>query len=751
MREQTKVLFIVYRTEWWGCLDSLCRQECLKEDTLVYVMPVPYYDRDLGTTKINFAKKHFHPEQLDGELPEGARLVDCQVFSLEQGFERIYIHNPYDNTYFVDSVEAKYYSWNLKPFAKKLIYVPHLVYVDWIPEEFTNCPVYEHVDVIYLADGKAKYSLDVQYDEKVEVVPSGIPKYLGKLEERLRQESQEEQKRNGGRVGADERKRLLCCLSYNNLFYGTEKLIQKLRDVCEYLRGRKDILLIFRPDEDIRARYPWLDETLRKKYAEFVAYFQKNRVGIYDESADLYRAVVKADGVLSFGHPVDYLFGVQGKYVLRLDNELRPIPSDEVRCIPSLWCMTAVEEEDRIELWFVPERTKLICRMVIEKDVTGKAGTQHKGKKASKKQVEKPQVEIVAEVPDDEIKWLNYFNITKIGSCLYLSPYDSESIWKYDLDRCCFSGQCLPNITASCATAFLLYGKYLYLIPRMYPGIIKYDIETEKLEILDGWIEELERFCLPEYRKEPYFIWAVKQEGNMLYMASSKCDVWMTFDMDSDTWQMKSMNLPGRRFVDMVKDGENVWLFPYRGDEVIWWNCVTGESQVVYKAQNKEAWNIPYEHVIDLDGVIVAFPKYADNLLVISLDSLKKREIIEITNRIPCKKKDYLSEYQRQLKMGYQFVKKMEDGQVLAYEYYDGAFVIFNEKLQIKEKIYCRLPLKVVRQQQNIIWENTQCKNEFSGIVTEGYYLPAMIDYFVQRGQVNREDIQRYYTEKLEQ
>ena len=234
-------------------------------------------------------------------------------------------------------------------------------------------------------------------------------------------------------------------------------------------------------------------------------------------------------------------------------------------------------------------------------------------------------------------------------------------------------------------------------------------------------------------------------------MASSKCDVWMTLDMNSDTWQMKSMNLPQKKFVDMVKNGERVWLFPYCGDEVILWNCVTGESQVVYKATNKETKHLPYEYGIDVEGAIAAFPRHADNLLLIPLDTSKEQKIVEITGRVPCKERDYLSEYQKQMKVGYQFVKKMVDGQVLAYEYYDGAFLILNEKLQVRQKTYCRLPLEAVKQQQDIVWGNTQYKNEFSGVLNEGYFLPAMLDYFTQHGQDDKNDIYNYYKKKITQ
>ena len=133
------------------------------------------------------------------------------------------------------------------------------------------------------------------------------------------------------------------------------------------------------------------------------------------------------------------------------------------------------------------------------------------------------------------------------------------------MDTRCFNEQYLPNATDACFTCTISYGGYFYLIPRDYLGIVKYNIDAEEIQILDGWVEELERYVSPESRREPYFIGAVKQEENMLYMASSKCDIWMEFDMDSDIWQMKTMSLSGRKFWDMVKRGMGLVASLLRG------------------------------------------------------------------------------------------------------------------------------------------------------------------------------------------
>lgn len=241
----------------------------------------------------------------------------------------------------------------------------------------------------------------------------------------------------------------------------------------------------------------------------------------------------------------------------------------------------------------------------------------------------------------------------------------------------------------------------------------------------------------------------------MLYMASSKCDVWMEFNMDNYTWRMKSMNLPGRKFVDMVKKGEWVWLLPCYGDEILLWNCKTCESQLIYTAPTQESQNIPYQFVLDLGDFIAMFPAHKDNLLLIptapqmELQKAENGQIVEVTDRAPCREKEYLSEYLKQLKAKYQYVKRLKNGRILAYEYMDGAFLILNESLQVLQKIHCRLPIEAVRQQQDITWKQTKCREEFNGFLSEGYTLPAMLEYFIRHGQDEREDISRYYEERI--
>ena len=758
MDEQTKVLFVVYRTEWWGCFDSYCRQECWNENTICYVLPVPRYERDADTFEVNPDKKHYSPEKLAPMLPEEAVLADYRNFSLGQGFDRIYIHYPYDNCSRADTVEVDFYSMNLKQYTQKLIYVSH--YISLIPGNFGYCRAYDYVDAIFVPGERARYSLDVKYDKKVEVVPSGIPEYLDRLSEQL------EAEKDAADIAKkeDSRKKLLYCVSFADLHNGTEKQLRKMRDIFDYVRRNQNIQLIFRPDEDIRYRSKEMDGAIWEEYQRLVEYFLKNKIGIYDESLDLYRAAVEADGILCTSHPMAALFSVQGKYVLHVDMVQRMIPSVEERCIPSLWAVTAIEKKEEIEVWFIPERTRLICRMTIAAGITTNRRSGSAKHKA-KSHMTGPIVEVVAEVPDEISAGVGYVNIIKVENCIYLSPHLSDGIWKCDLNTHYFSKQYLPKAEKkSNMTVTAVWGKYLYMIPRTYPGIIKYNMETENFEIIDGWIEELECYVNPECCNDPYFVWGVQQEGNILYMVSAKCDVWMEFDMDSDSWKLKPMNLSGKKFIHMVKDGDWVWLLPFCGDEIILWNCITSESCKVCNTVNQGRNNAPYIQAFDLGDFIAAFPQQkTDHILMIEKPDLVRAEyplevanreqirITEIKDGIPCGEADYLSDYLKEHRVGYSFLKKLSNGRILAYEYYDGCFLLFDNKVRLLKKIPCRIPAKAVRQQDDLMWKYAQCRSRFKGELDDGWSLPVMMEYFVRHCDEDKGKIRKYYRKSIQE
>lgn len=86
---------------------------------------------------------------------------------------------------------------------------------------------------------------------------SGIPEYMESFMSQLQREQNTDRR-------PDTRKKLLFCLSYKNLYYGSEKLFKKIRQVFDVLKNYRDILVIFLPDEDILPKCIWENRPSRE-------------------------------------------------------------------------------------------------------------------------------------------------------------------------------------------------------------------------------------------------------------------------------------------------------------------------------------------------------------------------------------------------------------------------------------------------------------------------------------------------------
>ena len=77
------------------------------------------------------------------EFPEYVPVVNDEEYDLENDRpDIIYIHNPYDDTNLVTRVESRYYSWNLKKYCEKLVYIPYYKWVDGVSSTSFNPAMY---------------------------------------------------------------------------------------------------------------------------------------------------------------------------------------------------------------------------------------------------------------------------------------------------------------------------------------------------------------------------------------------------------------------------------------------------------------------------------------------------------------------------------------------------------------------------------------------------------------------------------
>lgn len=114
-----EILLIPYKSSNWEQLKPVWQEAVAAERTRVFVMPVPYYEKDaLGN--LRELRENFM------QFPEEVETVDYQSYNIELRHpDVIVIQNPYDECNYVTSVPPELYSSKLKNMTDQLIYVPY--------------------------------------------------------------------------------------------------------------------------------------------------------------------------------------------------------------------------------------------------------------------------------------------------------------------------------------------------------------------------------------------------------------------------------------------------------------------------------------------------------------------------------------------------------------------------------------------------------------------------------------------------
>lgn len=121
-----KVVFMPYKAAMWDSLESIWMAADKDERCEALVVPITYYELD---DKRNPIKK-VNERDL---FPEYVNTVNDEEYDLENDLpDIIYIHNPYDDTNLITRVDSRYYSWNLKKYCEKLVYIPYYKWVDGV-------------------------------------------------------------------------------------------------------------------------------------------------------------------------------------------------------------------------------------------------------------------------------------------------------------------------------------------------------------------------------------------------------------------------------------------------------------------------------------------------------------------------------------------------------------------------------------------------------------------------------------------
>lgn len=339
--DKKEVVFLPYKASMWDSLESVWKAADADENTDAYVIPIPYYDKNPDGS---FREEHYEADL----YPEYVPITRFDEYDFENRRpDMIFIHNPYDGFNYVTSVHPFFYSENLKKFTDELIYIPYFVLGEIDPdnpdavkgvEHFCLTQGVLHADkVIVQSENMKKAYVKVltdfmkehtgndtrEYWEK-KILGLGSPKFDKVMNTRKEDVTvPEEWLRVIEKEDGSWKKIILYNTSVQALLDHKEKMNRKIRDVLRVFKeNREEVALLWRPHPLIEATIQSMGLEGGDEYQEIVETYRAEGWGIYDDTADLDRAIALSDAYYGDGSSVVQLCREKGMPVMIQDVEI---------------------------------------------------------------------------------------------------------------------------------------------------------------------------------------------------------------------------------------------------------------------------------------------------------------------------------------------------------------------------------------------------------------------------------------------
>lgn len=332
------VVFLPYKASMWDSLESVWKAADEDEECDAYVVPIPYFDRNPDGS---FGTMHYE----GSEYPEYVPIYSWEEFSLpDMKPDMVFIHNPYDEFNYVTSIHPAFYVPQLKKYAKKVIYIPYFVLGK---ADMSNPEAEEKIQMFAMQPGVLNADkVIVESEEVKEAYVSVLSKQFGEKHRPVWEEkilgigSPKFDKVTNTTVedviipddwkpvlyqsDGTRKKVILYNTSVSALLKHREEMLEKMKEVFQvFYESRDEVALLWRPHPLIQATISSMVPSLWTEYEKLVEEYRQAGWGIYDDTADLNRALALADAYYGDGSSVVKLCQEKGMPVMIQDVKRR--------------------------------------------------------------------------------------------------------------------------------------------------------------------------------------------------------------------------------------------------------------------------------------------------------------------------------------------------------------------------------------------------------------------------------------------
>ena len=334
-----EAVFFPYKASMWDSLESVYLAAKEDPNCDAYCVPIPYFDLN---SDHSFGTMHYE----GGEFPKNIEITDWQSYHLEERRpDMIFIHNPYDEWNHVTSVHPRYYARNLRQYTNQLVYIPYFILADIKRDDpdreekiermkhfcFTPGTIYADKVIVqsddmrriyideFLKEAKAANLPETREHLEEKILGLGSPKIDKVANADVSNFEMPEKWTDILEKSDKERKKVIFYnTGVSTLLMHGEKWVNKVENVLAVFKEKRDeVALLWRP-------HPLIEETMRSMRPELLSKYQfiRDRYrdeewGIYDDTADLDRAIALSDIYYGDGSSVIQLFQQVGKPIMK--------------------------------------------------------------------------------------------------------------------------------------------------------------------------------------------------------------------------------------------------------------------------------------------------------------------------------------------------------------------------------------------------------------------------------------------------
>lgn len=581
----SEIVFMPYKASMWDSLDSVYRAAVQEENCHVVVMPIPYHNINRKDQRMDI---YYEGKLFPADIP----ITDYRSYDLaKERPDVIFIHNPYDGQNFVTQVPEEYFSSKLIEYTEHLVYIPYFVSKgDKVKDIYCTMPAVQNAwrTFVQSKDVRKCYLQNGADSEKI--VAMGSPKF----DMVIRMQKNPPELPETWREALSGRKVFLLNTHLNPIINEAEKLIDKLHQIFELFRVRKDAALLWRPHPLSIETAKAMNPKILSGYLRLVEEFKTLPNGVYDDSPDVHRAITISDAYVGDWSSLVTLYGITGKpiYITNI-NDNTNIKKNESESRLSFSC--AVEADGY--LWAPADEFNGLFKIHIE---TGES-------------------EFITAFEEDPYGKLLYKNVIVYKRKLFFIPYFAKKIAEYDLDTKNIKYYSLKPEMQNNTTQFTgctVREEKLYLFPHRIEDIVTLDMENGSIRY-HKWNYEMLANQIKDKRVS-MFVHQVTVD-HYEYMPCVRTNSFIKLNLDIFESEMITIPLTKEGLIDVAYNAGILYILGMSGDIYVY-NTQNGEVELFWTNVEKRNDNLlPYSRILYCSGYLWLLPSYNENIYKVDI------------------------------------------------------------------------------------------------------------------------------------